>query len=62
MSAARSEGIAKGRKEGIAEGRKEGRMGLLKQLVQNGVLTVDQAAKEAGMTTAEFISKIGLDI
>ena len=60
------EGLEKGRKEGRAEGleegRKEGHMEMLKQLVEEGVLTVSQAADKINMTIDEFLSKTGLKL
>ncbi len=60
------EGLEKGRKEGRAEGleegRKEGHMEMLKQMVENGVITVPQAAEQINMTTDEFLLKTGLKL
>ena len=60
------EGLEKGRKEGRAEGleegRKEGHMEMLKQMVENGVITVSQAAEQINMTTDEFLLKTGLKL
>ena len=44
----------KGREEGRAEGRAEGRWVTLVELVHDGLLTVKEAAKRAGMTEEAF--------
>ncbi|MBP3869653.1 MAG: Rpn family recombination-promoting nuclease/putative transposase [Faecalicoccus sp.] len=44
------------------EGRKEGQMEMLKQLVEEGVLTVSQAADKINMTIDEFLLKTGLKL
>ena len=54
----RREGLREGRKEGRREGRREGigigRVGMLAELVRDGVLTLGQAAEKAGMPEKEF--------
>ena len=58
----REEGLAKGREEGRAEGLAEGeakgtikgRAGALIELVQDGLLTMKEAAKRAGMSEEAF--------
>ena len=58
----REEGLKEGRREGLREGRKEGRregigigrVGMLAELVRDGVLTLGQAAEKAGMPEKEF--------
>ena len=58
----REEGIAKGRAEGLAEGeakgtikgKAEGRWTTLMELVQDGLLTMKEAAKRAGMSEEAF--------
>ena len=47
-------GIAKGREEGIKEGIKEGTINVLISLVKDGILSISDAAKRAGMSVAEF--------
>ena len=51
-------GIAKGREEGIKEGIKkgikEGTVQVLISLVKDGILSISDAAKRAGMSVAEF--------
>lgn len=63
-SEGRAEGEAKGRAEGRAEGeakgKVEGMLGTLAGLVKKGILTLAQAAGEAGMTVSEFETKAGL--
>ena len=44
----------KGREEGRAEGRAEGRWVTLLELVHDGLLTVKEAAKRAGMSEEAF--------
>ncbi len=44
----------KGREEGCAEGRAEGRWVTLVELVHDGLLTVKEAAKRAGMSEEAF--------
>ena len=47
-------------KEGLKTGREEGTLATLAGLVKDGILTVDEAAKRANMTSAEFIAKTGI--
>ena len=58
------EGKAAGRAEGIAEGRAEGiavgKVLAYADLVSEGLLTVDAAAKKAGMTADEFRAECGM--
>ena len=44
----------KGREEGLKEGKAEGRWATLVELVHDGLLTVKEAAKRAGMTEEAF--------
>ena len=44
--------------EGRAEGRNEGSLETLIKLVKKGILSVDVAAAEAGMTVEEFEQKM----
>jgi len=44
----------KGREEGREEGKAEGRWGILTELVRDGIITVKEAAKRAGMTEEAF--------
>ena len=48
------EGRAEGRNEGRAEGRAEGRMHTLVHLVNKQMLSVEEAAREAGISEEEF--------
>jgi hypothetical protein len=50
---ARNEGIA----EGIAIGKAAGTLEILNNLVQDGVLTITEAAKRANMTEVIFTEK-----
>ena len=47
-------GIQDSREEGLREGIGIGRVGMLKELVRDGVLTLGQAAEKAGMSEKEF--------
>ena len=50
----KAEGLAEGKAEGLAKGKAEGRMNQLIELVQSGLLTVNQAASVAKMSEEEF--------
>lgn len=50
----RAEGREEGRAEGRAEGRTEGTMNTLMELVKKKVLSIKDAAEQAGMTEAAF--------
>ena len=56
----RSEGIAQGMEKGIAQGRSEGRtegkLSMLYELTKDGVLTLAEAAKRAGMSEEAFLA------
>ncbi|MCR4782905.1 MAG: UPF0175 family protein [bacterium] len=58
MSEVRAEGVAEGEAKGEAKGRAEGVFMTLVVLFKKGLLTLAQAAEEAGMTVAEFESKM----
>lgn len=45
---------AEGRAEGMAEGKSAGKLGVLTDLVKEGLLTISIAAKKAGMTEEAF--------
>ena len=47
-------GIEKGREEGIREGIKEGTVNVLISLVKDGILSIADAAKRAGMSEESF--------
>ena len=47
-------GIAKGREEGIKEGIKEGTINVLISLVKDGILSISDAARRAGMSEESF--------
>jgi hypothetical protein len=42
----------------MQEGKREGKLEALLELVQDGILTVSEAAQRAGMTEAVFIEKL----
>lgn len=57
----RLEGETKGRLEGRLEGRKEGEAKILATLIRNGLLNLETAAAQAGISEAELqeaISKL----
>ena len=47
-------GITKGREEGIEKGIEKGQRKILISLVRDGVITMEEAAKRAGLSVAEF--------
>ena len=51
-----------GRKEGRAEGRAEGEFATLVSLVRKNLLSIKDAAEQAGMTEIEFYKEAGLSI
>ena len=53
-------GVARGKAEGKAEGKEEGALSMLTGLVEDGILSVLDAAKRAGMPLPEFETKTGL--
>ena len=57
---ARAEGRAEGKAEGKAEGMEIGFLKALVSLVKDGILTITDTAKRAGMTVAEFENKTKL--
>lgn len=52
--------LKEGLKTGREEGKIEGTLSTLAGLVKDGILTVDEAAKRANMTSAEFVAKTGI--
>ena len=54
--------INSARREGHAEGRMEGTLNALSDLVRDGVLTMAEAARRAGMSIADFSARTGLPI
>lgn len=54
------EAIEEMRKDAINEGKIEGILSTLSDLVRKGLLTLAQAAEQAGMTVPEFEAKAGL--
>jgi len=73
LNESRAEGIEKGRATGLAEGRAtglaegratglaEGKITILSGLVKDQLISVEEAAKRAGMSQAEFRKKAGLN-
>ena len=53
----RQESRNEGRREGRLEGRREGALEMLSGLVKDGILTLADAAKRAGLSPAEFQSR-----
>ena len=53
----RLEGIREGIQEGIQEAKQEVFFELLFQLVEDGDLSLEKAAKKAGLTVTEFLEK-----
>ncbi len=54
----RAEGEARGRAEGEALGRIEGRLSVLTSLAKKGLLSLENAAKEADLSPEEFLKKM----
>ncbi|MBR3023751.1 MAG: hypothetical protein IKH71_04800, partial [Oscillospiraceae bacterium] len=54
----KAEGRAEGLSEGIAVGRNEGKVLAFADLVSEGILTLSDAARRAGMTEDEFIAEL----
>ena len=52
-------GLEEGRKEGLSEGLRKGSLITLFDLVADGLLTVETAARRANMTEEEFLEKKG---
>lgn len=52
--------LKEGEKKGRAEGRTEGFLKALIELVKDGILSLSDAAKRAGMTVEEFEARSGL--
>ena len=57
-----TEGIAKGIAKGISEGIAKGRLKTLAELVKDGEITVQTAARKCGMTVDEFVKETGVSI
>ena len=58
MELFREEGRAEGRADGRAEGRAEGIIDTLISLVQNGLLSIKDAAAQLGITEVAFQQKM----
>ena len=56
------DGLAEGEKRGLALGEKRGialgELQMLIKLVRDGILSIQKAAEEAGMSTTEFENKL----
>lgn len=50
--------VEEGKREGIKEGIKEGKIEILADLVQDGVLSVEEASVKAGLTEKAFKEKV----
>ena len=50
--------IEDGRQEGISEGRLEGRLDTLTELVKEGLLKIEEAAKRMNLTVEEFSQRM----
>ena len=60
--AIRRKAEAKGLAEGLAEGRAEGKFETLAELVQRKLLSIKDAAEQAGISEVEFCRKAGLPV
>lgn len=59
MERGRREGLELGREEGLEKGRKEGiSIGKLKDLVNDGTISLKTAAEKAEMTVEDFENRI----
>ena len=54
------EGIQEGRKEGIQEGRKEGRLGMIKELLEEHLLSLQDAARKLNLTEEELKRQLSI--
>ena len=61
LNESRAEGIEKGMAQGRASGLAEGKITILTGLVKDQLISVEEAAKRAGMSQAEFRKKAGLN-
>ena len=57
LAKGRAEGHAEGRAEGQKEGRSEGMILTIWDLLQKNIITLPQAAAQAGMSEKEFVEK-----
>ena len=58
MARRENKGIEQGRQQGMKHGIASGRLSMLRDLVNDGMLTVEEAAAKAGMSVDEFEEKI----
>ena len=56
----RKEGIQEGWKEGIQEGRKEGRLGMIKELLEEHLLSLQDAARKLNLTEEELKRQLSI--
>lgn len=52
------DGLVEGEKRGLALGEQLGKFQMLAKLVRDGILSIQKAAEEAGMSTTEFENKM----
>ena len=52
------DGLAEGEKRGLALGEQRGKFQMLAKLVRDGILSIQKAAEEAGMSATEFENKM----
>ena len=57
-----TKGRAEGEAIGEARGRAEEKINTLSELVKNSLLSLEDAAKTAGMSVSEFSEKAGLEV
>ena len=55
-------GIAQGRAEGMLQGRAEGEFSAYVTMVRKNLISVKDAAEQAGMTEVAFCKKAGLPV
>ena len=59
---AKEEGIIEGKIAGKIEGKTEGILEILCGLINDGILTIADAATRANMSVPEFIKKTGIKV
>ena len=58
LAEGKKRGLALGEQRGIALGEQLGKFQMLAKLVRDGILSIQKAAEEAGMSTTEFENKM----
>jgi len=58
LAEGKKRGLALGEQRGIALGEQLGKFQMLAKLVRDGILSIQKAAEEAGMSTTEFENKL----